>query len=70
MSKNTPVKMETWISTTKDTASRKTWVPHGSQSEIDEPQSSAQSLSTPKWTDFLKITEFTIDETVNERLYG
>ncbi|KAL5247319.1 hypothetical protein ACHWQZ_G019258 [Mnemiopsis leidyi] len=50
---------------------RKTWVPRESQSDInDQPQSSTSLISTPKWTEFVNITEFTIDTTINERLYG
>jgi len=64
--------METWVSTdTQDTPPRKTWVPRESQSDInDQPQSSTSLISTPKWTEFVNITEFTIDTTINERLYG
>ncbi|KAL5251087.1 hypothetical protein ACHWQZ_G016714 [Mnemiopsis leidyi] len=73
MSKRTgSMNMETWISTdTQDTPPRKTWVPRESQSDInDQPQSSTSLISTPKWTEFVNITEFSIDTTINERLYG
>ena len=50
------VKLNTWIST-NNTASKKSWVP-----QMDESQS---SQSIPKWTEYLEITEFTIDETEN-----